>query len=421
MSEIHIPVLLLIGLTIVFGFYFGRNMKYLRLPSIIGYMLFGVLLGPSLLHIFHDQMQQNLSFITEIALGFVALSIGLELKFTALKKLGKGIIYIILLESFMAFLLVFGVVWLVTKNLPLALIFGSIAPASAPAGTVAVIQEYRAKGNLTKALYAVVGFDDGVGIMIFGFAAAIARFLLISQTSATHESVFLAMLTPIKEIVFSFAIGSALAVIFSFLARKIKNPNDVIGLIFGFILASIGLCNLLHLSLILTNMIIGMIIINTQPHSFVQKISDRLPTFMPILFILFFTLAGANLHIDQLPSLGLLGIAYVLSRSAGLIWGSKIGGWLGKSEKMIRKYLGLGILSQAGVAIGLALIVKHEFQGLGRVVEIVNGSAITMGDKIGAVVITTVTVTCIFFEIIGPILTKHALSKAGEINLAEKD
>jgi len=220
MNRADLPILLLIGLTIILGYYFGRNMKFIKLPSIIGYMLFGVLLGPSLLHIFHDELQRDLSFITEIALGFVALSIGLELKFSALKKLGRGIIYIILLESFMAFLLVFLVVWGFTRDLSLALIFGSIAPASAPAGTVAVIQEYKAKGNLTKALYAVVGFDDGVGIMIFGFAAAIVRFLLINQTSSDHPSIAIAMLTPLREIAFSFIIGGALAVIFSFLAAS---------------------------------------------------------------------------------------------------------------------------------------------------------------------------------------------------------
>ncbi|MCD6205854.1 MAG: cation:proton antiporter [Candidatus Marinimicrobia bacterium] len=419
MTTAEIPILLLIGATIIFGFYFGRNMKYLKLPSIIGYMLLGVLLGPSLLNIFNDQIQQDLSFITEIALGFVALSIGLELKISTLRRLGKGIVYIILMESFMAFLLVFIFVLLFTKNLPTALIFASVAPASAPAGTVAVIQEYRAKGNLTKALYAVVGFDDGVGIVIFGFGAAIARFLLMQQTSAADTSIALAMLTPFKEVIFSLLIGSVIAIAFSLMARRIKNPNDVIGLIFGFVLASIGICSLLHLSLILTNMVIGMIIVNTQTHGFVQKIDTRLPTFMPILFILFFTLAGTNLHINELPSLGLLGIIYVIARTAGLIWGSKIGARIGKSEEKIRKYLGLGILSQAGVAIGLSLIVKHEFQGLGKIVEIVNGAAITMGDRIGMTVITTITVTCIFFEIIGPILTKYALEKAGEIDTGQ--
>ncbi len=416
MEYIHLPVLLLIGLTVVIGFYMGKNMKYIKLPSIIGYMIFGVVIGPSLLNLFTEGLIEELSFITELALGFVALTIGIELKLSSLRKLGKGIIYVILIESFGAFIIVFSGVYLLTHSIPMALIFGAIAPASAPAGTVAVIHEYKAKGPLTKALYAVVGFDDGLGIIIFGFAAAFARSLLLQQTSAETANIWLSMLIPIKEVLLSLVIGGLLATIFSLLSRRLKHANDVFILIFGFIIISIGLCEAFHLSLILTNMIIGMLIINTQPHSLVQKLHDRLPIFMPLLFILFFTLAGANLHLSKLPSLGLLGIVYVVARTTGLVGGSYLGSILGKTKDVIRKYLGYGILSQAGVAIGLALIVKHEFSGLGKVVETVNNVNITTGDKIGAMVITTVTATCIFFEIIGPVLTKIVLEKAGETN-----
>ncbi|MDP8227175.1 MAG: cation:proton antiporter, partial [Candidatus Celaenobacter polaris] len=138
-----LPILALIGLVALMSFYFGKLTKAIRLPLIIGYMFFGVLIGPSFLGIFSQSIQSQLSFITEIALGFVALTIGLELNLNDLRKQGSGIISIIFAESFGTFILVFFAVWLVTKNIPLALIFGSIAPASAPAGTVAVIKEYR--------------------------------------------------------------------------------------------------------------------------------------------------------------------------------------------------------------------------------------------------------------------------------------
>ncbi len=409
------PILLLLGSIIVLAFYFGRTMKFIKLPSIIGFMIFGVILGPSFLNLLNDSTQEKLSFLTEIALSFVALSIGLELNLTSLKKLGVGIIYIILFESFGAFLMVFGGLYLLTNNIPLSLIFGAIAPASAPAGTVAIIQEYKAKGSLTKALYAVVGFDDGLGIIIFGFAAAVARILFMKEVGDVSESIFSMILSPLKEVILSIVVGGLIAFIFSFLARKIKNTDDVLILIFGFTFVASGLCVAFHLSLILTNMVFGMVIINTQPHSLVQKIHNRLPIIMPLLFILFFTLAGSNLHIAALPSLGVLGIVYILTRSGGLIIGSRIGGMFGKVEKKIKNYVGMGILSQAGVAIGLSLIVKHEFKGLGKIVEVVNGQNITSGDKLGTIVLTTVTATCLFFEIIGPILTKIALKKAGEI------
>ncbi len=413
-----LPVLFILGLTVIISFYLGRSMKHVKLPSIIGYMVLGVALGPSLVGVLSEGLQEQLSFITEIALGFVALSIGIELKLSSLKKLGTGIMYIIFTESLGAFLLVTLTVYLLTRDLPLALIFGSIAPASAPAGTVAIIQEYKAKGSLTKALYAIVGFDDGLGIIIFGFAAAIARSLLMRQSGEVSESLLHMMLVPLEEVVLSVVFGTLLAVAFSFLARKLDHAGDVLLLVVGFTFTAIGLCSMFHLSLILTNMIVGMFVVNTQPHAVVQKIHDRLPLVMPLLFILFFTLAGANLHLNALPSLGVLGIVYVAGRSAGLIGGSRLGARFGHVEDKIKKYVGLGILSQAGVAIGLSLIVKHEFQGLGAVVNASTGAH--SGDVIGATVITTVTATCIFFEIIGPILTKVALAKAGEIKTTTK-
>ncbi len=410
-----LPILMTIGLIVIIGFYIGRAMKYIKLPSIIGFMVLGVILGPSLVKLLGAQAQQQLSFMTEIALGFVALSIGLELRLSVIKKMGAGIIYVILFESFAAFLLVFVSLLLLTGDLPLALIFGAVAPASAPAGTVAIIHEYKAKGSLTRALYAVVGFDDGLGIIIFGFAAAFARMLLLKEAGSTDENIWIGILMPLKEVFLSLVFGGIMAYIFSFFVRRLENSGDVLILIVGFVLLSCGLCQIFHLSLILTNMIIGMIVVNTQPNYLIQKLHDRLPVFMPLLFIIFFTLAGANLHISALSSLGLLGVIYIIGRSCGLVFGSKLGAIIGKADANIRKYLGLGILSQAGVAIGLSLIVKHEFQGLGKVVEITENITLTTGDILGTTVLTTVTATCIFFEIIGPILTKYALKKAGEI------
>lgn len=415
LDGLEMPILLLIGLTVIFGFYFGRNVKIVKLPSIIGYMFLGVILGPSFLNLLNDGIQDKLAFIPDIALGFVALSIGMELKLSTLRKLGKSIIYIILFESFGAFLLVFIGIYFVTHDILLSIVFAAIAPASAPAGTVAVIREYKAKGNLTKALYAVVGFDDGLGIIIFGFALAISNDILLHQTGDASHNIWLTLFYPFKEIILSFLLGGIIATIFSLLAGKLKNAGDVFILIFGFVLGTIGLCRSLHLSLILTNMIIGMVIVNTQQTSLTSKIEERLSLILPLLFLLFFTLAGANLHIRALPSLGLIGVVYVIGRTCGLIGGARLGAIIGKSEDNIRKYLGLGILSQAGVAIGLSLMVKQELKGMGKIIETINGVNITTGDKIGAFVITIITATCILFEIIGPITTKIALKRAGEI------
>lgn len=420
MSEHTLPILIIVGGIILSGFYFGKSTKIVKLPSIIGYMILGLILGPSFLDIINHEIQGKLSFITEIALGFVALSIGLELSLASLKKQGAGIISIIFAESFIAFGVTAVGLYLLTRDLPLSLIFASFAPASAPAGTVAIIKEFKAKGSLTKALYAVVGFDDGLAIIIFGFTLAIVRMLLMQETGNVNISVMASMLAPLKEIIFSLIIGVITAVIISLLLRKVKNKPELLILVVGFVLLSNGLCTMLHLSLILTNMIIGIVIVNVQRHEVVHRLGEVLSDVMPLFFILFFALAGANLHISALPQLGTLGLVYIFCRSIGLIGGARIGAQFGNVEEKVKKYVGLGILSQAGVAIGLALIVKQEFAGVGKIVEVVNGVAVHTGDILGMQGITTITATCIFFEIVGPICTKIALTKAGEIEQERK-
>jgi hypothetical protein len=152
-------------------------------------------------------------------------------------------------------------------------------------------------------------------------------------------------------------------------------------------------------------MVIGFVVVNRRPESLVHDVSAQLMNVMPVLFILFFSLAGAHLKLAALPSLGVLGATYVVARSAGLIAGSRLGALCGRVEEKVRKYIGLGILSQAGVAIGLSLIVKHECAEIGSEHAL----------RIGAAVLMTVTATSVFFEFIGPILTRVALSRAGEI------
>src|SRR6056297_57723 len=207
----NLPALLTVGIMTLAGLYFGKITKYIKLPSIIGFMLVGVLLGPSLFNLISEHMQSKLSFITEVALSFVAISIGLELKMTTLKQQGIGIVIIIITESLLAFTLVSLAVYWFTADLPLSIIFGAIAPASAPAGTVAIIQEYKARGSLTKALYSVVGFDDGLGIIIFGFAAAIAKNMLLAQTGEISGHFWMMLWHPFREILFSILFGAIIA------------------------------------------------------------------------------------------------------------------------------------------------------------------------------------------------------------------
>jgi len=427
---LRVEPFVLLGLVVLAGFYFGRAARFARLPSIIGFMVLGALLGPSLVGAFDESNLASLTFITELALGFVAFSIGSELNLRALKHLGKGIVSVIIAESFTAFLVVATVVYLVTRSWPAALLFGAIAPASAPAGTVAVIQECKARGKLTTALYAVVGFDDGLAILIFGFSAALAKRIMLGSVLGvgTEQSVLAAMRGPSLEILWSLLVGAVLGVVYTLLVRKLHAGRDMLIMAFGTVMIATGVSLHFGLSLILTNMAAGFVLANTRREGLVRRATDPLREVMPLLFILFFCLAGAHLKLSELPKLGAIGLVYVLARSAGLIGGARLGGVIGKMDEGIKKWIGLGILSQAGVAIGLSLIVSSEYAELGKMPEVAAaveryatlhpaiGRLAYDPLAIGAAVITVITATSIVFEIVGPILTRIALTKAGEIN-----
>ncbi|MCK5860936.1 MAG: cation:proton antiporter [Candidatus Hydrogenedentes bacterium] len=398
-SHILESPIIIIGIGVVIALYAGKLTQKAKLPSLIGFMLLGTLLGPSLLNLLSEPIQEKLDFINDIALGFVALAIGLELSFSTLKEQGRSIVYIIFAESILTAVVVTLALGFLTGNWPFAILVGAIAPASAPAGTVAIIQEYRAKGPLTRALYSVVGFDDGLGIIIFGFAAAIAAQML-NPEAFSWNILFL----PLLEIIGSLAVGLVIGLLAGILAARLNTLRDTFILIFGMVLLASGLSTALHLSLILTNLMLGIVLVNSQSHRTAQRITESNATIMPLLFTLFFLLAGSHLNIFALPALGIIGLVYIVTRSFGLISGAWIGSVLGGADKTIRNNLGLGILSQAGVAIGLALYVQRTFSEYGEA-----------GAWIGTTIITMVTATSVVFEVIGPILTKIALRRAGEI------
>lgn len=399
----NVSVIALVGFAIVAGLYSGKLARKTGLPSLIGFMIAGALLGVSVFKVFDESVLRNLSFIPDIALGFVAFSIGSELNLNVLKRLGKSITAILLCETLLAFLLVTAAVLLVTGgDWAFALIFGAMAPATAPAGTVAVIQEYKAKGDLTQAMYAVVGFDDGIAILIFGFASAASKAILASETGGSTDLLATA-LEPAREIFLSIVVGLLLGFIYSRLVSLIRSQNNIPALTFGFVCLAVGSALTYGFSPILTPMVLGFVLSNTS-RSMTSSVATRMRPLMPLIFILFFFIAGAHLKIGSLPSLGLLGLVYILARSTGKIFGARLGAVIGKAGPIIRKYLGIGLLSQAGVAIGLSIVVSQQFSQLGE-----------RGVLIGAAVLTTVTATSIIFEIVGPIMAKIALKKAGEI------
>jgi len=395
----NMDILVFIGIGIAGGFVGGKITNKFKLPAVVGYLLAGLLLGPSFLNILSPGFMDNVGIVNDIALGLVAFIIGSEMRFSILKKMGKSITVIIFSESFGAFICVGVGVYLLTHNLAWALLFGAMAPASAPAGTAVVLQEYKAKGPLTNSLYAVVGLDDGLAIIIYAFAAALAKvFVLKTQVS------FMSVVSgPIIEICGALVLGGLTGVILGYFIRKMYNRDEILAVAFSGIMICSGLSNFFHFSLILSNLMLGVVfanmflLANRRTYRALQNIT------LPV-YILFFVLAGAHLEIRLLPAMGLLGIVYIICRTLGLMGGAFFGATVSKADPVIRKYLGFGILSQAGVAIGLALMTTREFGGLGE-----------SGHQIATLIINTIAATTIVFEIIGPLATKFAISKANEI------
>ena len=251
--------LLLGGIAIGLGFLVGKGTHFLKVTGVVGYIITGVVIGPYVLGII--QLTPNeVETITNVALGFVAFIIGGELTRTLMEKMGKSIIAIIIGESLGAFFIVFLGVYLLTNNVPLSIIFAAMAPASAPAGTVAVIQEYKAKGKLTNAILAVVGFDDGFAILIYAFSIAIVG-VIFSGVFSVSNVLFL----PLADIGISLLIGCILGAIFALIFKRLIEREEIIALSITAILITAGLSVFFGVSLILACMAMGMIIINFYP------------------------------------------------------------------------------------------------------------------------------------------------------------
>jgi Kef-type K+ transport system membrane component KefB len=393
MNEIFVVgVLLLAG--IISAYYIHRT----TMPSVVGWLIAGVVLGPFALKLLSAQSLEALGFISDITLGLIGVIIGLEITVGTLRRLGGGIIPIILLESFGAFLLVFAGVYLLTRNLPLALVMAALAPASDPAGTVAVLREYRAKGPLTKALLVVVGTDDALAIVIYVFAASFSKALV----GGGGDSLIGLIGRPLLEILMAAVVGGVIGWAMGFFSQRIRGREMFLSVALGAIFICVGLSQWFHFSVILSTVVLGATLVNVFPRVS-RRVAEGLEYFIQPFYVIFFVLAGAHLDLRLLLALGLLGAVYVICRSAGLIGGATLGAIVGREIPVIRKYLGPGILSQAGVAIGLAYLIVKEFTPLGPA-----------GSEIAAKVITTVAATTIIFMIIGPILAKLAITKAGE-------
>ncbi|MDY6796263.1 MAG: cation:proton antiporter [Actinomycetota bacterium] len=400
-------ILILTGLALFLGWGFSLLCERVKVPQVVGYIILGVVLGGSVLGVFTTDTLDSLIFINYLALAFIGFDIGGELSIRGLRKLGKPIIWISLLESLGAFLLVSIAVYIYTRKLYVAVIFGALSSATAPAATVDVLREYQASGPLTTTLFAVVGIDDGMAIAIYAFAAFFAKILLGGAEQINYAKV---VLLPFAEIFGALALGFGVGVILLLLVRNITSRGTLLVFVMGSILFTTGAANALNLSLILANMAVGMTIINLPRYGRPDLFEVARGITAP-LFIIFFVLVGARLEMGKLISIGVIGILYVVFRTIGKQTGTYLGAKAGKAPRSVSRYLGLCLFSQAGVAIGLSIETMLEFGG---------GAYGTAGMELGAMAITIIAATTLVFQIIGPPCTRYAIFKAGEAGVERK-
>ncbi len=389
---------LIIGIMILLGFFGARLADRVRIPWVVGYILVGVLLGPSALGVLGPELVERLNSISLFALALIGFTIGGELQIRELKELGRSITVITVFEASAAFLLVLGTVWLVTKSLPIAIVFGALAAATAPAATVDVLWQYRSRGPLTTTLFGVVGLDDAAALIIYAFASSTTKALLGAEGFQWTS----ALARPLAEIGGSLLLGAVAGWALHWALRWVRQRGQRLIVVLGAIALCAGLADHYNLSLILTNMALGFTLVNISRDN---RVAFELTSeFNPPVMVLFFVLVGARVNLGLLPSIGLIGITYLVMRVIGKTSGAWFGARVSNAPDTVRRYLGLGLLSQAGVAIGLAIDASHTFAAYGDV-----------GARIGALAINVIAATTFVYQVIGPAMTKVAIFKAGEV------
>lgn len=384
-----------LALAIIFGLLGAGAANKLRLPAVTGYLVAGLILG--LIKVIPMESLHGFAILTDLALGFIAFSIGNELKWSVLKRLGSTPIIITVCEAIGAVIVLFILLLVFGYPLPTALILAAIGASTAPAATLMVIRQYRAEGPVTRMLLPVVAMDNTIALITFSIALAISE-VLAAGSSISHAWM---ILYPIIEISGSLLAGLIIGFILSLFLSYFEKDSDRLALVIAAVLFGVGISSLIHLSPLLVCMAVGAAMSNFSKHSLrVFRLTDA---FTPPLFLIFLVLSGAELNLNMLRSLGLMGLIYIIGRSIGKVGGSFIGSRLGKAEPVIQKHLGFTLIPQAGVAIGLSLAAVRILPEYGNKIRVVILSA------------------TLIYELIGPVITRIALTRAGEISDLEEN
>ena len=404
--------LLTTGLLLFLGYLGGRLANVFNLPRITGYLLVGLIFSPSLFHILdYETVNNKLHFINDIALAIIAFNVGGSLEIRALKGLGYQISIITLFQALGAFLITFLSLFILGKLCPtllsietinmktwlaVSLIIGAICAATAPGAVLAIISELGASGEFTNILLGVIALDDALTIILFSIVGVSCQSILGSALDVN-----LAFL-PLLEIGLSFIIGIASGIIIVITGRLIDRKEAMLMVILGILFIATSTSNIFHASSILTNMIIGFVVVN---HTYnLQGFFNALDTLEDSIFGLFFTLAGAHIDINILKTTGILAIIILIVRMAGKQLGVIFGAKLSNASLQVSRYLGLALFPQAGVTIGLVLLAQDLFP-----------------KNVGIIIVNSVIGSVILNEFIAPVLLHHCLKKAGQLKVNHED
>lgn len=391
-------MLFYIAIVLFAGMFFAKILAKFKLPNVTGYLIAGLIIGPSILGIIPKEGADKLSIISEAALSFIAYSIGSEFNIENLKNVGKGVIVVTILEALTAVALVdISMIFIFKQPVPFSLVLGAIAAATAPAATLMVIRQYKAKGPVVNTLLPVVAMDDAVGIIAFGISTTIAKAIL---NNSTNISVFKIIFIPLLEIFFALLLGFIMGIILTYLSKKARGEDSLLSIIIAVLFATTGIAIRFELSSLLACMMVGATLINIAPNN--KRAFTTVERFTPPVLISFFTIAGVQLDLSILKDVGFLGIAYVIIRVAGKMLGAYLGARISKFPSTVQKYLGYTLIPQAGVAIGLSMVAQN-----------------TLPDPYGVRIRTIVLAGTVIYELVGPMITKMALIKAGEIQVGE--
>ena len=385
--------ILSLGFILLAGWVAGKLVHKVKLPSVTAYLILGIVIGSSMLNLISPGVINSSGLISNIVLGFIAFAIGQNFSKDIFSKVGKSVIFISIFAAVGPWVLITLVFSIFLKQpFYVALIFGAISAATAPAATVMVVRECKARGLFTDTLLGIVAMDDAWCLIIFAISLA------ISKAIAAHIEVSLlkVVLHSLVGIGGAFILGGILAWILATFSYHARTETELLIYTLGFVLLNTGLALYFHLSVLLTNMFLGMLLVHIDKTSF--KFFEVLRRVESPIYLIFFVLAGANLEVSLLMKLGLLGMSYLILRVIGKVAGAYVGGRLARSERSVRKYMGWGLIPQAGVALGVALVVKAEFP------------------SVGGIVFTTIIATTVIYELIGPVCTKIVLTKAGDVS-----